>query len=146
MKPPRKFQNNYPSLPLFQRSRLASNRFSFVAKRRVELLYLAHRLGACVIIYYLLSIICNLLPLPSYIFLLTSYIFLLTSYINSYLRIFTKSGSREPSLVVFKFFIKKFGKQPTDCERKCLPSHTCQRFPVVLKLSRTHHGRATALF
>ena len=32
---------------------------------------------------------------------------------------------------LFQFLSKKFGKQPTDCERKCLPSHTCQRFPVV---------------
>ena len=38
-----------------------------VAKRRVELLYLAHRLGASVIIYYLSSVI-------YYLFLLTSYI------------------------------------------------------------------------
>ena len=52
MKPPRKFQNNYPSLPLFQRSRLASNRFSFVAKRGIEPLA-APYCATSVIIYHL---------------------------------------------------------------------------------------------
>ena len=54
----------------------------------------AHRLGACVIIYYLSSVI--------------YYLFLLTSYINSYLRILSKSGSGEPSPVTTFLQISDF--------------------------------------